>query len=717
VTGTVAGLSLWLLSVPVTISSLDAAGDWLSKIHPFGFLAGARLGEAAAVFSHGSHLTNLARGLFDAGDAAYFVLATGFLLWLTGIALESERLGVRTLWLAALAGRRFGLSGRLRAHAASILAATFLLFGCAIFLQRATAAGRWQADLTQEKVFTLSDATGKILKSLEGDPVKVTWYLSENLPASMRDLPRRTLDRLEGMSRLAPGRLRFEIVRPEKDERIRARLQEDRVTPASIREETFDSVSYREIYTHMAVNYHDRSTYYMRFGQDEELEYSLLRAVLWLRLGRETPRIAALIPPPHGDTGVIVPGQVPAAQDPFEAVIDFLKASFRVERLDPRASGRIPEGTQALLLVKPRGAGPLDALPDRWRFEVERYLAEGGTVLAFMPAIQMGYWQAENQQTWKSGETLSDLLEPLGIGLPPIFLADNQMHALAVNTEDRIQNIPMPLVLNVSPDQMDSRSALTRSLGGLILPFATPILVDPDNAARKKAGIQVTRLAWSSNQSGTRPFSANIYAEKNVPLYFTPPKRNEWREGQSVAVLLEGRFPFPFEGLPVPAWPKASKPPPADPGATPGKAPVPPPDPEAGRVARADSRPGRLLLVSCADMLSTDFIQRFQQDYEMTNLEFLENALLAFTLGDDLLQVRRKAARNRPLAEIEPPPFSDFVVAKPGSPVTTTAEVRRNDNPDKKPDAPPFRDFVTLFTSEPVPEELAAAARSAGGMV
>lgn len=693
VAGTVAGLALWLLSLPITVSSLDAFGARLGPA--------AGLGEAAGQLSHGAHLGNVARGLFDLGDAAYFALATGFLLWLTGLSLEAQRLGVRSLSLAVVAGGRIGLSRRTRAHAATLLAGTLLILGCAVLLQRAAAATGIQADLTEERVFTLSEATGRILGSLR-DPVKVTWYVSERLPTAMRDLPRRTADRLERMRRLAPDRFRFEIVHPERDGKVRARLQEDRVSPIPIREESFEEATYREIYSHLAVTYLDRPPYYLAYGQDEELEYSLLRAVQWLRLGRETPRLAAIVPPPHGETGGIVVGQVPAARDPFERILNYLSASFRVERLDARERSEIPEGTQALLIVKP------DPLAERWRWQVERFLAEGGTVLAFVPGIHHGFWQVEYQQTWKAEETLADLLAPLGVSLPPLFLSDNVMHRHVVNTESGYQAIPMPLVPLVAPDQLDAESPLTRSLGGLIVPFATPILLQ--DAALRGAGIRATVLATTSNQSCARPLVASPYTPKIWESYSVPPRREEWRRGEPVAVLLEGKFPFPFRGRPVPGWPAPSPPPRRDgEGAVrpreEGPMPPPPPDPLAGTVPEIRSRPGRLLLVSCAEMISSDFLDRFQAEYEATNVEFLENALMAFTLGDDLLQIRRKAYRNRPLREVEPPRFVDFVVAPIGAPPATTADLRQG------------RALLVVFSAEAIPKPLLGALAKAAGTI
>ena len=161
-----------------------------------------------------------------------------------------------------------------------------------------------------------------------------------------------------------------------------------------------------------------------------------------------------------------------------------------------------------------------------------------------------------------------------------------------------------------------------------------------------------------------------------------------------LAVLVSGKLPFTFEGESVPAWKPPPEPGAGGPGGMPPGMPgmpgmhggMPPGFPgvpggdgdlqldaddpagaaaadaapgggdateadasaaaeveekEPAPVAHVDLVEGRVLVLASADMMKNDFLMQRTQDYR-TNVNFFQNCVETFGLGDLLLQIRRK---------------------------------------------------------------------------
>lgn len=71
-----------------------------------------------------------------------------------------------------------------------------------------------KVDMTQDRVYTISDATRQILAGLKDD-VTVTYYCSEELPAQLQNLKRDTKDLFDEFHDISNERFQYSIVNPE----------------------------------------------------------------------------------------------------------------------------------------------------------------------------------------------------------------------------------------------------------------------------------------------------------------------------------------------------------------------------------------------------------------------------------------------------------------------------------------------------------------------
>ena len=174
---------------------------------------------------------------------------------------------------------------------------------------------------------------------------------------------------------------------------------------------------------------------------------------------------------------------------------------------------------------------------ERQRYEVEKYLAEGGKVFLVASPFKVKHefqWSAEKTPTG-----FEDYLKELGVTLSGDFIADKSH--LQMNETDifgRELKFDNKLFIRIKPENIDQTNSLTRLMPGLVMPVPCEILLDSAQLAKNK--LTSTILAKTSSESWTVPFSANIDPEK-----VDPPA--DFKNGlKPVFVMLSGQFPIPI---------------------------------------------------------------------------------------------------------------------------------------------------------------------------
>src|SRR5262249_9507905 len=135
-----------------------------------------------------AHYATFTKGVLVVGDVLYFLIWTAVFLFLNGLFLDiRSRPAARNTFLVAVA-LCLGIG----------LIANWLFAGQSL--------GRF--DLTQDKIYTLSDASIKILKNLRA-PVHVNLYITpkDKMPTEMQRLEQDILDKLDEMRLASKGQL------------------------------------------------------------------------------------------------------------------------------------------------------------------------------------------------------------------------------------------------------------------------------------------------------------------------------------------------------------------------------------------------------------------------------------------------------------------------------------------------------------------------------
>jgi ABC-type uncharacterized transport system involved in gliding motility auxiliary subunit len=347
-----------------------------------------------------------------------------------------------------------------------------------------------RVDLTEGRIYTLSEGTQNVLSKIE-EPITLRFYLSKKLATRLPEFTSyavRVEDLLREYQREADGNIRLQVIDPEpfSQEEDRAVGYGLRAAPVNNREDMF-------FFGLVGTNSVDDEEIIPFFTREREefLEYDVTKLVHNL-IEVKQPVVSLL-------SSLPVEGQGPRAalrglSAPPWMVIEQMRQLFEVRSLDA-SSGDVPEDTDVLVLIHPKN------LSDRMLYAIDQFILHGGRVLAFVDA------NAEAEQGVNMGgftmparsrrSELDSLLKAWGVVLEKDKIIGDLGLAARVRMErdGRELTFEYPVWLTVQPAQMSQEDIVTRQLGNLSL--GTPGSLVPAEGAVTSFSplIQTTRGA------------------------------------------------------------------------------------------------------------------------------------------------------------------------------------------------------------------------------
>ena len=624
-------LAVFLLGTDFISAYIDGAWPGLGT-----FLAG--------VVGMTNHYNTFARGLIVLGDVLYFVIWTAVFLFLNGLFLEirSRPVARNTFLVAVVMSLVIGLM------------ANWLLAG----------RGLSRFDLTQDRIYTLSPATEKILRELDV-PVLVNLYItpSDKMPTEMKDLERDILDSLNEMVLSSGGNLNVRAIHmetanvtdplgappsagDEQDEAVEKRLLDKGIRPFSVQALREDEVVNKLVYSALGVGYKDKDEEILPrvLPQDlDTLEYRLMNIVYKLSRAKQ-PVVALVAPqdalniPPHIRQLYMQMGRpIPQSDDPYETLERLLQVEkYDVRRVDLTQDAGMPGDADSVIVINPR------ELNERQHWELQRALHEGKSVMVAAQQYRWNYNVVRKSVSINKEDERPEVnpwLEHYGVTLDPAILMDVNHQPLTIQQADNPLasllgggvTLNLPLHIMLGQDAMNPDVSITSNLSPLFYLWGSALALKPDVLDKHKLEQQV--LLHTTPQAWTLPPDAELTSAS-----LQPPASGA--QQYPLSVLVRGQFPDTFVGKARPAWPAPMPP-------QPGMPPPPPPPAEAPAV-EPKAAPGQLLVVGNAQMFHRNFLSG-------GNLDFFLNAVDALTLGEDIVNIRGKKQINRAISRPSAP--------------------------------------------------------------
>jgi ABC-type uncharacterized transport system involved in gliding motility auxiliary subunit len=495
-----------------------------------------------------------------------------------------------------------------------------------------------RVDLTQDKLFTLSDGTRNILKSLNR-PVTLKLYYSHQLgeaapPFGLHAI--RVRDMLKEFASMSGGNLSIVEQDPEPFSEI-----EDTAVEAGLQGIPLDE-SGEKVYFGMIGEAGDAKGVIPMFQIDRDrfLEYDLARMVSKLQ-NPDTARIGVWTSAPmFGDMTARMRG---APTEPW-AVIKQMQGNFAVRQLvSPEQLG---EDVDLLILAHAAH------LNDQELYAIDQYLMRGGKAVVFVDPYNEG--AASRRFTVGAvpeSSNLKKLFDAWGVSVTENKLAADMSLARLVNAGSEQQIVPAPYVtwLQLGADSISNTDLVTSNLNRLNFASAGAINLKEGALLKGEPLLWTTtnsQLVDVKNISGQRPDIRGMVERFKAS-----------GEKQILAMRLTGSVKSAFpEG------------PPKKPASGSGKSADKKTSQDKVEEAKVKSKAHvaesqealNLIVVADTDMLSNVFWVQTRQFYGRrfttpvaNNGDFVLNAVENLSGSSDLIGLRSRGSARRPFTKIE----------------------------------------------------------------
>ncbi len=280
----------------------------------------------------------------------------------------------------------------------------------------------FRVDLTQDKLYTLTDSTNNLLKNLK-KRVLIKGFFTRDVPPQVKPVHERIRDYLDEYQARSGGKVVVEIVDPEDDQTLRDEADRLGIQGIPLGSTSGNQLSLKRVYQGLRIRVGDKqkvldlSKLVLGAAQSgkvpSQFEYLLTNAISELVM-KKKPKIL-----------VYAKSQTPPS--PFmrnqgvsyKNFKDVFKGRYQVEEteLKPETAedAKIPDDTDLLLVVKPKDFN------DKQLFMIDQYLVKGGKAIFFVDEQDFDFGKM-----WKTdfNTGVEDLLKHYGLNVKKKLVAD-----------------------------------------------------------------------------------------------------------------------------------------------------------------------------------------------------------------------------------------------------------------------------------------------------
>ncbi len=316
-----------------------------------------------------------------------------------------------------------------------------------------------RVDLTEDKLFTLSDGTKDMLSTLE-EPLLLRFYMNQNLAnefPSIRDYGRRVRDVLAEYAAASSSKISLEILNPEPFSDT-----EDDAVSFGLQGVPVDAAGDRLYFGLVGTNTVDEKSVIQFFRQEREpfLEYDLTRLIY--EISTVTKPVVGVVSSLSIYGGPGNPQVGEPAYKPAWAVITQLEQMFQVRQIN-LDMGPVEEDVDILMLVHPNN------LTGIARYEIDQFVLRGGRALVFVDPLseESAKTPDPDNPLAPKNSTLPDLFKAWGVELVPGMLVADARAAQRVQTSDQGRSVVLPYLpwLSLELPNFNPEEVATSQLG------------------------------------------------------------------------------------------------------------------------------------------------------------------------------------------------------------------------------------------------------------
>lgn len=439
----------------------------------------------------GHHYSTLARGVLDSRAVVYCMSLIGIFLLLATLSASQEPGQSLWRWRDFHLGQKF--------------TRVVMIAAILVFVNLLAVRNFVRFDLTDNKMFTLSEVTKEFLASLD-DTFLVRAYFSPDLPPPYHNHRKAVQQLLEEYRAYSKGRLHYKFVNPfggttQEEEALR-----EGITPIQVRVIKNNRFQRARAYVGLAFSYEDKEERVPVLASLERLEYEI------------TASLKKMTSPTLRTVGVLTGcgGPVPQEMHTFLGALSRQHAVVPVELGKP---GLTAERFSVLLVIAPGRS-----FTDAEKIQLDQYLMSGGRVAFLMNAVTV---DPLTRRARASEENLDDLFDVYGWILNKDLVADARCAPYILQETSDEQAFSADVLYPFYPvaSEFNLRESMVKNLPPVAFSYVSSI----DTRLATIRGVSARVIVSSSRQSRRytadsvnadprRAIPAEEYTEANLPL-------------------------------------------------------------------------------------------------------------------------------------------------------------------------------------------------------
>lgn len=393
-------------------------------------------------------------------------------------------------------------------------------------------------DFTNEKRFTLSTPTKKVLQKLD-DVVQVDVFLKGDFPSGFKKLANSTNELLQEFKEVAGKKLQFRFISPDENVEGTNVLWADTLGtlgfyPINLTSQIKEGQQQQNIYPVAFVHYKENILPVMIYqGKTKAITYPEINSAEAMMEFNFISAIDKLLQKEKPVVGYTVGNGEPTGYSVEDLVKNTLQEEYRFYTINPNTHPAIPKEFKVLFIVK-----PTQPFTDEAKLKLDQYVMNGGKIIFFLDKLNAELDSLQSKKgeviAYDRGLELNDMLFKYGVRINSDLVMDLQCDFLPfdVNGNGQFELLPW----NYFPVfESKSNHVINKNLGFVSGRFVNSI----DTVGAE--GIKKTILLSSSSSPSSRTIAtpALISVLENVKA---PENEKFKRSNIPVAVLLEGKF-------------------------------------------------------------------------------------------------------------------------------------------------------------------------------
>jgi gliding-associated putative ABC transporter substrate-binding component GldG len=437
------------------------------------------------------------------------------------------------------------------ANAAVVIVATV---GIAIALNAISSQVFTRVDLTDNQIYTLSEASEEAVASLE-EPVHVKAFISPDLPPPMHNMTQAVSDTLNEYAAASDDTFTFEIISPSATGSTTSDdIEEDAKSfgceKVAIGQQSEDEVSLRAVFKCVAFTQGEDLEVVENLqpspnGSLASFEYEFTKALL--NLQETEPRTIGFVSGFGGPTAN--PQFLGSVSPVFEQLYGDL---IDVELVDLSADApEVAEDVSALIILSAE-----EAFSEQAIFALDQFVQRGGSVGWYQSATAMDRALIQQIMQQSPDRRPPDIRKTLDPGLNSVFKEygveirqdlvvdpENGLTSIAM-TQQGLAQVTQPGTFMMS--DIDRTLPFARDFSALALP--TPATVQIQPWAMEDEAIEVYEVIKTAETAIRRPKPPRSYSYESLTQRNADDQTGQW----TVAAAIQGDVKSYYENNPLP---------------------------------------------------------------------------------------------------------------------------------------------------------------------